>query len=45
VRRSRIVAGGFRFDAPVDESFDWMIDFLDHGLQAVAADREEPARS
>ena len=30
-------AGGFQIDAPVDESFTWMVDFLDHGLRAVAA--------
>jgi AcrR family transcriptional regulator len=30
-------AGGFRFDASVDDSFAWMVDFIDHGLQATAA--------
>ena len=30
-------AGGFQFDAPVDDSFAWMIDFIDHGLQATTA--------
>ena len=26
-------AGGFRFDTSVDDSFTWMIDFLDRGLR------------
>lgn len=40
------VAGGFQFDASVDESFTWMIDFLDHGLRSVAgADQGGVARS
>lgn len=30
-------AGGFQIDASVDESFTWIIDFLDHGLQATAS--------
>jgi len=34
-------AGGFQLDASVDESFAWMIDFLDHGLRAVAGARSE----
>jgi AcrR family transcriptional regulator len=29
-------AGGFRMDAAVDDSFTWMINFLDHGLQHAA---------
>ncbi|MEU7928364.1 TetR/AcrR family transcriptional regulator [Micromonospora sp. NPDC049107] len=28
-------AGGFRFDASVDDSFTWMVDFLDRGLHAI----------
>jgi AcrR family transcriptional regulator len=28
-------AGGFQIDASVDDSFIWMINFLDHGLHAV----------
>jgi AcrR family transcriptional regulator len=28
--------GGFRIDASVDDSFTWMINFLDHGLHAGA---------
>jgi len=28
-------AGGFQFDADVDESFTWMINFIDHGLRAT----------
>jgi hypothetical protein len=27
-------AGSFQIDASVDESFDWMITFIDQGLQA-----------
>ncbi|MEU4245595.1 WHG domain-containing protein [Actinoplanes sp. NPDC026619] len=30
-------AGGFQFDASVDDSFTWMITFLDHGLHAITA--------
>ncbi|MFG1836924.1 TetR/AcrR family transcriptional regulator [Micromonospora sp. NPDC049175] len=30
-------AGGFRFDASVDDSFTWMIDFLDRGLRATTS--------
>jgi AcrR family transcriptional regulator len=30
-------AGGFRIDTPVDDSFSWMVDFIDHGLQAATA--------
>jgi hypothetical protein len=29
-------AGGFRFDASVDDSFTWMINFLDQGLHTAA---------
>ena len=29
-------AGAFQIDASVDDSFTWMIDFIDQGLQAVA---------
>ena len=29
------VDGGFRFNTDVDESFDWMVDFLDSGLRSV----------
>jgi AcrR family transcriptional regulator len=39
-------AGGFRIDTPVDDSFTWMVSFIDHGLQAAtaAADRNgQPA--
>jgi AcrR family transcriptional regulator len=32
-------ASGFRFDASVDASFTWMINFLDHGLRAAAGGR------
>lgn len=32
-------AGGFQIDTDVDESFTWMINFLDHGLQATTSAR------
>lgn len=28
--------GGFRFDTEVDESFTWMVQFIDHGLQSLS---------
>lgn len=31
------VSTGFRYDTVVDESFAWLVDFLDHGLRATAA--------
>jgi AcrR family transcriptional regulator len=37
-------ADGFRIDASVDDSFRWMIDFMDHGLKATVAARNAPAR-
>jgi AcrR family transcriptional regulator len=39
-------ADGFRIDMDVDGSFAWMIDFIDHGLQATTAPgiRSGPAR-
>jgi AcrR family transcriptional regulator len=30
-------AGGFQIDTPVDDSFTWMINFIDRGLQAATA--------
>ncbi|WOX10166.1 TetR/AcrR family transcriptional regulator [Streptomyces sp. N50] len=30
-------AGGFRFATDVDDSFTWMIDFIDHGLRQTTA--------
>jgi AcrR family transcriptional regulator len=30
-------AGGFQLDTDVDESFSWMIDFVDHGLRTSGA--------
>ncbi|WP_295698442.1 TetR/AcrR family transcriptional regulator [Lapillicoccus sp.] len=30
------VGGGFRFDTEVDDSFVWMVDFLDRGLQSLS---------
>jgi AcrR family transcriptional regulator len=31
------VAGGFQINTDVDDSFTWMINFIDHGLQATTA--------
>jgi AcrR family transcriptional regulator len=34
------VGGGFQFDTDVDESFTWMVNLIDHGLQSLSqADR------
>jgi AcrR family transcriptional regulator len=30
-------AGGFQYSTDVDDSFTWMITFVDHGLQAITA--------
>ena len=38
-------ADGFQIDTDVDASFTWMIDFIDHGLQAITATRSAPAQS
>jgi AcrR family transcriptional regulator len=40
-------ADGFQIDTDVDDSFTWMIDFIDHGLQATTAHGTHggPARS
>jgi AcrR family transcriptional regulator len=40
------MAGGFQIDTDVDDSFAWMINFIDHGLQATTAARtpSSPAR-
>lgn len=40
-------AGGFRISTDVDDSFTWIIDFIDHGLRSTAVvDRPSPhARS
>lgn len=32
------LARGFQLDTDVDESFTWLIDFVDHGLRAIVAD-------
>ncbi len=39
-------SGGFRIDTDVDDSFAWMVNFVDHGLQAstAAPHRQPPAR-
>jgi hypothetical protein len=33
------VAGAFQIDVSVNDSFTWMINFIDNGLQAIAANR------
>jgi len=30
------LAGGFQVDASVDDSFTWIIDFIDHGLRSLS---------
>jgi AcrR family transcriptional regulator len=37
------VADGFQIDTDVDESFTWMINFIDHGLQATTGTRTRSA--
>jgi AcrR family transcriptional regulator len=37
------VAGGFQINADVDDSFTWIINFIDHGLQATTATRTRGA--
>ena len=36
-------AGGFRIDASVDDSFTWMINFIDRSLHAITAGSSTPA--
>jgi AcrR family transcriptional regulator len=31
-------AGGFQMDTDVDESFEWLVDFVDRGMQGLATD-------
>lgn len=38
-------AGGFQFATDIDESFAWMIDFIDHGLQETTATSTHSALS
>lgn len=38
-------SGGFRFDTEVDESFTWMVDFIDRGLRALVAERSVAGES
>ncbi|MFI6784494.1 TetR/AcrR family transcriptional regulator [Micromonospora sp. NPDC050276] len=38
------VAGGFQIDAAVDESFNWMVTFIDRGLRAGVTDGTAVAR-
>jgi AcrR family transcriptional regulator len=35
-------AGGFRIDASVDDSFTWMVDFLDRGLHEITTTTRTP---
>ena len=37
------VADGFRIDTDVDDSFTWMLDVVDQGLQALTPVRHRPA--
>ncbi|MET7986589.1 MULTISPECIES: WHG domain-containing protein [unclassified Streptomyces] len=37
------VVGGFQFSTDIDDSFTWMITFIDHGLQTIAATRTTSA--
>ena len=39
------VAGGFQVDAPVDDSFTWMIDFIDQGLRSLQGPDKRPQRA
>jgi AcrR family transcriptional regulator len=39
------MAGGFQIDASVDDSFTWMIDFIDQGLRAFTAKQSHSAHS
>ena len=36
------VEGGFRFDADVDDSFTWMVNLIEHGLQSVPGSSGQP---
>jgi len=38
------VAGGFQIDTDIDDSFTWMITFIDQGLQATKTTRTRSAR-
>jgi tRNA G46 methylase TrmB len=38
-------AGGFRFATDIDDSFTWMIDFIDHGLRETTATSTHSAPS
>jgi AcrR family transcriptional regulator len=38
-------AGGFQIDASIDDSFTWMIHFIDQGLRAFAATHSHSAHS
>ena len=38
------VAGGFQIDTDIDDSFTWMITFIDQGLQATTTTRTRSAR-
>ena len=37
--------GGFQIDAPIDDSFAWIIQFIDHGLKGITGTDSALARS
>lgn len=37
------LAGGFQIDTPINDSFTWMVNFIDHGLRAITATHSAPA--
>ena len=39
------VSGGFQFDTDVDESFTWMVNLIDRGLQSLSRQGRESSRS
>jgi AcrR family transcriptional regulator len=38
------VAGGFAFDTDIDDSFTWMVNLIDQGLQSAQASRVAPTK-
>ena len=36
------VGGGFQYSTDVDESFEWLIALVDHGLRGMTASRDDP---
>jgi hypothetical protein len=37
------VAGGFQIDTSINDSFTWMINFIDRDLRAITATHSAPA--